>query len=108
MYDISNSSFLLFSIQRYSDKQTTKRPVPFFASHVASRYKTDPRLVIFEVCSSLQGPHCKGKTGKIAPKILCQRKHRKFWKFGQNTGKTQMIWFAQVVDSLVLKMYRIL
>ena len=25
------------------------------------------------------------------------------WKFGQNTGKTRGIWFAQVVNPLVLK-----
>ena len=30
-------------------------------------------------------------------------KTQKIWKFCQNTGKTQGIWFAQVVNSLVLK-----
>ena len=29
-----------------------------------------------------------------------QGKHRVFWKFCQNTGKTQGIWFAQVVNFL--------
>ena len=33
----------------------------------------------------------------------CQGKHREFWKFCQNTGKTQGILLAQVVKVLILK-----
>ena len=54
--------------------------------------------------SLVQGTHCTGKTGKMAKKNPCQGKHREFWKFCQNTGKTQGIWFVtQVVNSLILK-----
>ena len=46
-----------------------------------------------------QGPHCTGKTGKMAKKNPCKGKHRAFG----NVAKTQGIWFAQVVNSLILK-----
>ena len=46
-----------------------------------------------------QGTHCTGKTGKMVKKNPCQGKH---WEFG-NFAKTQGIWFAQVVNSLILK-----
>ena len=39
-----------------------------------------------------QGTHCTGKTGK-------KGKHREIGNF----AKTQGIWFAQVVNSLILK-----
>ena len=45
-----------------------------------------------------QDTHCTGKTGKMAKEIPCQG----IWKLGKNTGKTQGIWFAQVVNSLIL------
>ena len=44
-------------------------------------------------------PNAQGKQGKWPPKIPCQRKHREFGNF----AKTQGIWFAQVVHSLILK-----
>ena len=44
----------------------------------------------------MQGTHC---TGKMAKNIPCQEKHREFGKF----AKTQGIWFAQVVNSRILK-----
>ena len=44
----------------------------------------------------IQGTHA---TGKMAKKIPCQGKHREFGNF----AKTQGIWFAQVVNSLILK-----
>ena len=50
----------------------------------------------------LQGAHCTGKTGKpgkMAKKNPCQGKQREFGNF----AKTQGIWFAQVVKSLILK-----
>ena len=47
----------------------------------------------------LQGIYCTGKTGKMVKEIPCQGKHRKL----RNFGKTQRIWFAQVVNSLILK-----
>ena len=46
----------------------------------------------------MQGTHCTGKTGKMANKIPCQGKHREFGNF----AKTQGIWFARVVNSLIL------
>ena len=48
----------------------------------------------------IQGTHCSGKTGKIAKtKFPVQGKHREFGNF----AKTQGIWFAHVVNSLILK-----
>ena len=47
----------------------------------------------------IQGTHCTGKVGKMAPKKIGQG----IWKCCQSTGKTQGIWFAQVVNSLILK-----
>ena len=49
-----------------------------------------------------QGIHCTGiteKTGRMAQKNPCQGKHREFGNF----AKTQGIWFAQVVNSLIPK-----
>ena len=46
-----------------------------------------------------QGNHCTVKTGKMVKKNPCQRKYRAFGNF----AKTQGIWFAQVVNSLILK-----
>ena len=46
-----------------------------------------------------QGTHSTRTTGKMANKILCQGKHREFG----NVVKTQGIWFAQVVNFLILK-----
>ena len=43
--------------------------------------------------------HGTGKTGKMVKNIPCQGKHREFGNF----AKTQGIWFAQVVNSLILK-----
>ena len=39
----------------------------------------------------------------MATKNPCQGKHKEFWKSCQNTGKTQGICFAQVVNFLILK-----
>ena len=60
-----------------------------------------------------QGPHSTGKTGKMAKENLCQGKHRGFGNFVKtqgkhrefclNTGKTQGILLAQVVNVLILK-----
>ena len=50
----------------------------------------------------VQGTHCTwktGKTGKMAKINPCQGKHREFGNF----AKTQGIWFAQVENSLILK-----
>ena len=47
----------------------------------------------------MQGTHGTGKTGKMAQQIPCQGKHREFGNF----AKTQGILFAQVVNSLILK-----
>ena len=67
------------------------------------------QLLKFKIISSVnfkQGTHCTGKTGIMAKKIPVRvntgnletlPKHR------GNTGKTQGIWFAQVVNSLILK-----
>ena len=50
---------------------------------------------------TLQGPHCTGKTGKMAELIPCHRKHRELRFFAQ----TQGILFAQDVNSLILKIH---
>ena len=47
----------------------------------------------------MQGTHATGKTGKMAKENPCQGKYREF----ENFAKTQGIWFAQVVISLILK-----
>ena len=50
---------------------------------------------------SKQGTHYTGKTGKtgkMAKKNTCQGKHREFG----NVAKTQGIWFAHVINSLIL------
>ena len=46
----------------------------------------------------LQGPHSTGQTGIMATKNPCQGKHGEFGNFAE----TQGIWFAQVVNSLIL------
>ena len=49
-----------------------------------------------------QGIHCTGKigkTGKMAKRIPCHGKHREFGNF----ANTQGIWFAEVVNSLILQ-----
>ena len=46
-----------------------------------------------------QGTHCTGKTGEMAKNNPCQVKHREIGNF----AKTHGIWFAQVVNSLILK-----
>ena len=43
---------------------------------------------------------CTGKTGKMTKKIPCQGKHKEFGNF----AKTQEFWFAQVVNSRILKL----
>ena len=50
-----------------------------------------------------QGPHCTGETWENGPKNPCQGKYREFGNF----AKTQGIWFAQVVNSLILKVKNI-
>ena len=52
---------------------------------------------------SLRVPTAEGKW-KMVKKNPCQGKHRKFLKF----AKTQGIWFAQVVNSPILKVKDIL
>ena len=49
------------------------------------------------------GPHRTGKTGKRQKEIPCQGKHRGFGKY----AKTQGIKFAQVLNSLILKVKNI-
>ena len=49
-------------------------------------------------------PTAQGKQGKWPKKNPCQGKHREFGNF----PKTQGIWFAQVVNSLILKVKDIL
>ena len=49
--------------------------------------------------SYFQGTHCTGKTGEMVKTNPCQGKHREFVHF----AKTQGIWFAQVINSLILK-----
>ena len=53
--------------------------------------------------SIVQGTHCTGKTGKMPPKYPCHGKHREF----RNFAKTQEILYAQLVNSLILKVKNI-
>ena len=62
---------------------------------------------------SARVPTAQGKQGKWPKKIRCQGKHREFGnvvktqgknrKCCLNTGKTQVILLAQVVNGLILK-----
>ena len=60
----------------------------------------------------LQGTHGTGKAGKMGKQNPCPEKHREFGNFAKtlrknrefgNFAKTQGILFAQVVNSLILK-----
>ena len=75
-------------------------------------YQKDP-----DMSCKRQGTHGTGKirkTGEMAKKYPCQGKHREFEnfvktqgkhrEFCQNTGKTQGIRLAQVVNFLILKL----
>ena len=53
-------------------------------------------------CIYNQGSHCTGKTGKMAKRSPCQGKHREFGNLVKTQGK-QVIWFAQLGNSLILK-----
>ena len=48
---------------------------------------------------SYRVPTAQGKQGKLATQGI--------WKFCQNTGKTQGIWFAQIVNSPIPKVKHI-
>ena len=50
-----------------------------------------------------QGTHSTGKTGKMAKKNALSGKTQGIWKFCLNTGKTQGILLAQIVNVLILK-----
>ena len=60
-----------------------------------------PSLPKCSYCQGTYGTGKTGKTGKKAKKNPCQG----IWKFCKNTGKTQGILLAQVVNSLILKAY---
>ena len=51
----------------------------------------------------MEGTHGTGKTGEMAQKNPCQGRHREFGSF----AKTQGILFAEVVNSLILKVKNI-
>ena len=53
-------------------------------------------------CLKDRVPTPQGKQGKWQQKFR-QGKHRKFRNFAKTQEKTQGIWFAQVVNSLILK-----
>ena len=77
----------------------------------ATRGRSARRLPVYTW--QVQGTHCTGKTGKRAKKNPCQGKHREFGNFVKtlgkhrefclNTGKTQGILLAQVVNVHMLK-----
>ena len=48
-----------------------------------------------------EGSHCTGKTENGQKNA--SRKHRKFGNFAKIQGKHNKMWFAQVVNSLILK-----
>ena len=52
-----------------------------------------------------QGTHGTGKTGKMDKKKSLSGKTQGIWLFCQNTGKTQGILFAQVVNSLDIAIF---
>ena len=56
-----------------------------------------------------QGTHCTGKIGKkkkkIGKKKIPVRENTGNLEIFQNTGKTKGIWFAQVVNSLILNFF---
>ena len=61
--------------------------------------------ILHYVFGNIQGTHVtrkKGKTRTMTQKKSLSRKTQGIWKFCQNTGKTQGICFAQVVNSLIL------
>ena len=79
------------------------------AQHVADHSVSSRKVIPFRSPMSnltflKQGTHCTGKTGEMPPppppqkKILSGR-HREF----RNFVKTQGIWFAQFVNSLILR-----
>ena len=51
----------------------------------------------------IQGTHGTGKTGKMATKKNLSGKTQGIWKRCQNTGQTQGILLAQVVNVLIIK-----
>ena len=83
-------------------------PPPFFLLTTAS---TTPKRSAHSWYH--QGTHGTGKTAKMVKKNPCQGKHREFGNFAKtqgkhrefclNTGKTQGILLAQVVNVLILK-----
>ena len=56
-------------------------------------------LLLYLTSGSVRVPTAQGKQGKWKNKNPCQGKHREFGNF----AKTQGILFAQVVNSLILK-----
>ena len=57
----------------------------------------------FDVSVCNRVPTAQGKQGKWPKTNSLSGKTQAIWKFCQNTGKTQGISFAQVVNSLFLK-----
>ena len=54
------------------------------------------------------GTHSTGKTGEMAKRNSLSGKTQGIWKFCQHTWNTQGIWFAHVINSLILKVKDIL
>ena len=61
-------------------------------------YLPEPKIYLPRAGGQCLMQTAQGKR-KMAKKIPCQGKHRDFGNF----AKTQGIWFAQVVNSLILK-----
>ena len=62
-------------------------------------YRFDTKLpdrLVYSTC--IRVSNAQGNQGKWQKKI-CQGKHKEF----ENVAKTQGIWFAQVVNSLIVK-----
>ena len=64
------------------------------------KHQYSPQNIVTIFRSSVT--HCTGKTGRMVKKNPCQGKHREFANF----AKTQGIWFAQVVNYLILNIKR--
>ena len=101
----------------FLDRVTTtcgfKQRMPAYKKYDYSAILLVPPSAQINELTLSQGTHCTGETGKMAKKNPCQGVHREFGNFVKtlgkcrefclNTGKTQGILLAQVVNVLILK-----
>ena len=74
--------------------------MPLFTWYIGETWRAEGHLGYIKG----QGPHCTGKTGKMAPKIVHVRENTGNFEImlehRENSGKL----YVQVVSSLILKM----